>query len=146
MIKINRRQQHGFVLILVIIAIIVVGIEIFALSGIADTMQFQSNDAYLKACRRNLQASGLVWVKENIQNKSGELLDKTIQLDVSQMKIRDSALNVTIHRTLDGQAEVQIDTSCSRGRRTLKGTGKYGIELYDQQETTIGARESTAGD
>jgi hypothetical protein len=144
--KMKRRRQHGFVLILVIMAIIVMGIEMFALSGIASTMQFESNDAYLKACRRNLLASGLVWAKENTREKSGEIFDKTIQLDVSQMKIRDSALNVTIHRTLDGQAEVQIDTSCSRGRRTLKGTGKYGIELYDQQETTIGARESTAGD
>lgn len=142
----KQRRQQGFVLILVIMAIIVIGIEMFALSGIAEIMQFQSNDAYLKACRRNLQASGLMWVKENVRNKSGEIFDKAIQLDAGKMNIRDSALNVTIHRTSDGRAEVLIDTSCSRGRRTLKGTGKYGIELYDQQETTPGARENPAGD
>jgi Tfp pilus assembly protein PilV len=142
----KKTRQSGFVLILVIVAIAVIGVQMFALSGIANTMQFESNAAYLKASQRNLLASGLVWARENAKNKRGEIFDKMIQLDVSKMKIRDSALNVTIHRISDGQAEVQIDTSCSRGGRTLKGAGKYGIELYDQQETTLGARESPAGD
>jgi hypothetical protein len=142
----RRRRQQGFVLILVIMAIIVIGIEVFALSDIANTMQFQSNAAYLKASQRNLLASGLVWAKENVRNKSGEIFDKTIQLDVSKMNIRGSALDVTISHTSDSQAEVRIGTLCSRGRRTLKGTCKYGIELYDQQETTLGARKSPAGD
>lgn len=146
MIKMKQRRQRGFVLILVIMAIIVIGIEMFALSDIANTMQFQSNAAYLKASQRNLLASGLTWAKENVRNKSGEIFDKTIQLDVSKMKIRDSSLNVTIHRASDSRAEVQVGTSCSRGRRTLKGTCTYGIELYDQQETTLGARKSPAGD
>jgi hypothetical protein len=118
----------------------------FALSGIANTMQFESNAAYLKASQRNLLASGLAWARENAKNKTGEIFDKTVQLDISKMNIRDSALNVKIHRISDGRAEVQIDTSCSRGGRTLRGAGKYGIELYDQQETTPGARKSPAGD
>jgi hypothetical protein len=142
----KRRRQQGFVLILIIMAIIVFGIELFALSGIANTMQFESNAAYLNACRRNLLASGLAWARENGGDKSGEVFDTTVQLDVKKMNIRGSVLDVTIRRTSDGRAEVQIDTSCSRGRRTLKGAGKYGIELYDQQETTPGARKSPAGD
>ena len=44
-------------LVLVIMAIIVFGIDLFVLSGIANIMQFESNDAYLNACRRNLVAS-----------------------------------------------------------------------------------------
>jgi hypothetical protein len=142
----KRRRQQGFVLILVIMAIIVFGIELFVLSGIANTMQFESNAAYLNACRRNLLASGLVWARENIRKKDGEIFDKTIQLDVDKMNVRGSVLNVMIHRLSDGQAEVQIGTSCSSGRQTLKGTDKYGIEFHDQQETTLGARKSPAGD
>lgn len=133
-------------LVIVIMAIAIMGVEMFALSNIVKTMQFQSQTAYLRACRRNLQASGLVWAKENIRNNSSEILDKTIQLDVSKMNIRVSALDVIIHRTSENQAEVQVDTSCSRGRQTLKGAGKYGIEFHDQQETTLRARKSTAGD
>lgn len=132
-------------LIIVIMAISVIGIQMFALSDIANTMQFQSQNAYLKACKRNLLASGLLWAKENIREKSGEIFDKTIQLDVSKLNIRVSALDVTIITASDEEAEVQINTSCSRGRQTLRETGKYRIELHDKQETTLRARKSPAG-
>ena len=132
-------------LIIVIMAISVIGIEMFALSDIANTMQFQSQNAYLKACKRNLLASGLLWAKENTREKSGEIFGKTIQLDVSKLNIRVSSLDVTINIASDEEAEVQIDTSCSRGRQTLRETGKYRIELYDKQETTLRARKSPAG-
>lgn len=132
-------------LIIVIMAISVIGVEMFVLSDIANTMQFQSQHAYLKACERNLLASGLVWAKENIREKSSEIFDKTIQLDVSKLNIRVSALDVTIITASDEEAEVQIDTSCSRGRQTLRETGKYRIELHDKQETTLRARKSPAG-
>jgi len=134
------------VLIFVIIMIAVIGVEMFVLSDIANTMQFQSQNAYLKACKRNLLASGLLWAKENTREKSSEIFDKTIQLDVSNLNIRDSALDVTISIASDEKAEVQINTSCSRSRQTLKGTGKYRIEFNDQQETTLRARKSPAGD
>jgi len=141
----KKTKQNGFVLILVIVALAVIGVQMSVLAGIANTMQFQSNTAYLKACERNLLASGLVWARENTRNKSSEVFDKTIQLDVSKLNIRASALDVTINIASDEEAEVQIDTSCSRSRQTLRETGKYRIELYDQQETTVGARKSTAG-
>jgi len=134
------------VLILVIVAIAVIGVQMSVLADIANTMQFQSQTAYLKACERNLLASGMVWAKENAREKSSEIFDKTIQLDVSELNIRDSALDVTISIASDEEAEVRIDTSCSRSRQTLRETGKYRIELHDQQETTLRARKSPAGD
>ena len=133
-------------LILVIVAIAVIGVQMSVLADIANTMQFQSQTAYLKACERNLLASGMVWAKENAREKSSEIFDKTIQLDVSELNIRDSALDVTISIASDEEAEVRIDTSCSRSRQTLRETGKYRIELHDQQETTLRARTSPAGD
>jgi len=142
----KKSGQKGFVLIFVIMVIAIIGIEMFVLADIANTMQFQSQNAYLKACRRNLLASGLVWANENTREKSGEIFGKTIQLDVSRLNIRASALDVTMSIASDEETEVQINTSCSRGRQTLKGTGKYRIELHDQQETTLRARKSPAGD
>jgi hypothetical protein len=141
----KNTRQNGFVLILVIVAIAVIGIQMSVLGDIANTMQFQSQTAYLKACERNLLASGLLWAKENVREKSSEIFDRTIQLDVSKLNIRDSALAVTANIASDEEAEVQIDTSCSRSRQTLRETGKYRIELHDQQETTLRARESPAG-
>ena len=125
----RKLRQKGFVVILAVMAIAVIGMAMFALAGIANTMQFQSNNAYLNACERNLLSSGLVWARQNIQNKAGKNFNKTIQLDVSRMDIRASALDVTISVQSDKGAEVQVNTSCSRGRQTLKGSGKYRIEL-----------------
>ncbi|MBN2594058.1 MAG: hypothetical protein JXA81_11165 [Sedimentisphaerales bacterium] len=136
----KKTRQNGFVLILVIVAIVVIGIQMAVLADIANTLQFQSQHAYLKACERNLLASGLVWAKENARKKSSEIFDRTLQLDVSKLNIRDSALAVTANIASDEEAEVQIYTSCSRSRQTLRETGKYRIELHDQQETTLRAR------
>jgi hypothetical protein len=141
----EKTRRNGFVLVFVIVAIAVVGIQMAVLGDIANTMQFQSQNAYLKACERNLIASGLVWAKKNVSEKSSEILNKTIQLDVSKLNIRDSALNVEISTASDEEAEVQIDTSCKRSRQTLRKTGKYRIELHDQQETTLRTREGTTG-
>lgn len=125
----NRKLRSGFVLILVIIALAVIGIEMFALTGVANTMQFQSNAAYLQACRRNLAASGLAWAKQNIPNKIGENAYQAIRLETSEMDIRGSELDLTISRPSQGQAEVLVRSSCSRGRQTLRGESKYEISL-----------------
>jgi len=122
-------RRNGFVLILVITAMAVIGIEMFALAGVANTMQFQSHTAYLQACRRNLTASGLAWAKQNIPNKTGESTSQTIKLETSEMNIRGSELDLTISRPSQTQADVLVRTSCSRGRQTLRGESKYKISL-----------------
>jgi len=142
----KKTSQKGFVLVLVIMAVAIIGIEMFVLAGIANTMQFQSQRAYLQACERNLLASGLAWARLNIPDKTGESPAKTIQLDVSEMNIRAAALDVTIRLGRENEADVLVNTSCSRGRQTLKGSDTYRIGLYDKQETAPGARQNPAGD
>ena len=127
--KMKKRRQNGFVLILVIIAIAVIGTQMFVLTGIANTMLFESNTAYLQACERNLAASGLAWAERNIKNQSRETFNKTIELDVTNMDIRNPALTVNIGTTKDKKAEVQINTSCTRRKRTIRHDDKYRIEL-----------------
>lgn len=122
-------RRKGFVLILVITAIAVIGIEMFVLTGVANTMQFQSHGAYLQACRRNLTASGLAWARQNIPDKTGEVVPQTIELDVSRMDVRGAGLELTVSSPSDRKAEVLIRTSCTRGRQTLRGENKYEIAL-----------------
>lgn len=122
-------RQNGFVLIIVITVIAIIGVEMFVLTDGANTMLFQSDTAYLEALERNLTVSGLAWAKQNIQNKSREILPKSIKLDVTHMNIRGSSLSVSIGTPGDKEAEVEINTSCSRGKRTTRYNGKYKIEL-----------------
>lgn len=125
-------------LILVIVAVAVIGIQMAVLGDMANTMQFQSNAAYLTACQRNLLASGLVWARENTKSKSSDVFDRTIQLDVSKLNIRDSALDIIMSIASDEEVEAQINTSCSRGRQTLKGTGKYEIKYVQTNKAGMG--------
>ncbi|OHB73833.1 MAG: hypothetical protein A2Z25_10210 [Planctomycetes bacterium RBG_16_55_9] len=124
----KRKSRGGFVLTLVIVAIVIIGIEMFVLAGMANTLQFQSHRAYLKACERNLQASGLAWARQNAPKSSEVSPDPKIELDVNQMDIIGSALAVTIRATNDDELEARIQTSCSRGRQTLTGSRTYKIK------------------
>ncbi len=128
-LKMKKPRQKGFVLILVITAMAIIGLEMYVLTGGANTMLFQSDTAYLKACERNLVTSGLAWAKQNIRNKSRETFEKTVELDVSKMDIRGSTLIVTISIPTGEEPQAQINASCSRGRRTFRGDGKYKIRL-----------------
>jgi hypothetical protein len=125
----KKIRQNGFVLLLVIIAIAMVGAATYVLADGSNTMLFQSDTAYLQACERNLRASGLAWAKQNIKNRNQESFNRVIELDTANLDIRDSRLNVFISTSQDKQAEVQINTSCSRARQTFKRDNRYIIEL-----------------
>ncbi|MHC4462364.1 MAG: hypothetical protein ACYS6W_08785 [Planctomycetota bacterium] len=125
----KKLRQNGFVLVLVITAIGVIGAWMFVLCGMSNTILFQSDIAYLEVVERNLVASGLAWASRNIKSQSKETFDKTVELDVTDMNIRRSTLAVIIAMPGAEQAEVQIDTSCGRGRCTLSHSDKYHIQF-----------------
>ncbi len=125
----KKKRKNGYVLVLVIVAMAVIGVTMSVLTAGAKTMVFQSNTAYLQACQRNLVASGLAWAKQQIKSQDKKNLDKTIRLDVTETDIRGSTLAVLIRIPTDKEPEVQINASCSRARRTLRHDNKYRIEL-----------------
>ena len=144
--KIRKARQNGFVMLIVIGALILIGFEMFVLARSSNTIVFQTNSAYVESCEQNLAASGLAWAKKNIKSENQISLNKTIELSLSDMNIQRAALSVFVERAENKPAEVQITTSCSRGRQTLKDTGRYRIEFHDQQKTTLRTRKSPAGD
>jgi hypothetical protein len=125
----KKIRQNGFVLLLVITAIALVGTASYILAGGANTMLFQSDTVYLQACERNLRASGLAWAKQNIKNRNQGSFNRTIELDTANLGIRGSSLNVFISISQDKQAEVRINTSCSRASRTFKHDNRYIVNL-----------------
>ena len=125
----KQRRQDGFVLILVVVIIALIGTSVLVLSNNTETMLFESNRAYLQAVQRNLMASGLAWVKHNVKNQHREDFDKGIELDVTNMNARKSSLTVTIGMPRDRDASVQINTSCSWGKHTVRRANDYRIRL-----------------
>ncbi|MHC4624304.1 MAG: hypothetical protein ACYS4W_10425 [Planctomycetota bacterium] len=126
----NKGAEHrGFVLITVVMLIGAMGAALFVLAGIGNTVLFESDTAYLRACERNLTASGLAWAQHNVKARNKEAFGKTTELDVTKMGIYEASLSVTIDVVTDENAEVEISTRCSRARRTFRHSGKYLIEL-----------------
>jgi hypothetical protein len=129
--------QAGFVMILVIIMIALVGIVMFVLTEDSKTLTFQSDTVYLEAVERNLAASGLAWAKKNIKNETKELFNKTINLNTSDMNIRVANLSVVISTAEGEKVEAEISSSCSRGRRTFKHHDKYKISTSPENQPDI---------
>ena len=124
----KNKISKAFVMVTVIMVIAMIGTVMLYLTSASNTMMFQANDAYLKACQRNLITSGIAWAKNNIQKENRQNLNKMIELDVTDMKILNSSLTVNITSLTDQQQEVHISTSCSRGRQNLKSDNTYKIE------------------
>ena len=125
----KNKRQKGAALVLAIIAMAIIGLDMHVLSSGTNTMLYQSDRAYLEACKRNLIMSGLNWAKLNTQNNNTETFDKSVELDVSNLNIKNSSLIVTVSIPTNEEPQAQINVSCSRNRRTLKSDKKYQIKL-----------------
>ena len=125
----KKEQKSGFVLLLVITIMSLIGAEMFVLTGNSNTIMFQSETAYLNACERNLIACGLAWAEQNIKNQSPENFNRTIELDVANMDIRNSTLAVVMGVPTDKEAEIRINTSCSSRRQHRRHSNKYHITV-----------------
>ena len=123
----KHTKQNGFVLLLVVVAIGLIGAEMFVLTSSANQILFQSDTAYLQACERNLVTSGLAWAKRNMNNEDMETFNRPVELDVTSMSIYGATLSVNIDPAKEGKTEVQINTSCIHDRRTLSGNYKFHI-------------------
>jgi len=131
----TKLRKNGFVLILVIIAVALIGAVMFVLTEGANTMLFQSNTAYLEAVERNLVTSSLAWAKHNLKSDKEEIFHKTIGLDFTDLNIRDANLSIVIVPGRDKEVEVEVSTSCSRGRRTLRHHDKYKIRVSHKSQS-----------
>ena len=131
----KKLRKNGFVLILVIMAVVLIGVVMFVLTEGANTMLFQSNTAYLEAVERNLVTSSLSWAKHNLKGDKEEIFQKTIELDVNDLNIRDANLSIVIGPGRDKEVEVEVSTSCSRRRRTLRHHDKYKIRVYHKSQS-----------
>jgi hypothetical protein len=125
----KNTRRKGAALVLAITAMAIIGLEMHVLSSGSNIMLFQSDRAYLEACKRNLIMSGLAWAKRNIRNNTTETFEKSTELSVGRLNIKDSNLIVTISIPADKEPQAQINVSCSRSRRTLKSDEKYQIRL-----------------
>ena len=127
--KNRREKKDGFVLMIVVVTIGLIGIEMFVLTGGSNTLLFQANDAYLRAVGQNMIASGLAWAKKNIENENIESFNKTVPLEIGDISVTKATISIIIEQPDNEQARVEINASCNRGRQTFRHQKKYYVGL-----------------
>lgn len=121
----NRRR--GFTLTLVIVALVMVGVAMFVLTGGSNVMIFRADRDYLRAVERDLTASGLAWAKARVAADPNLPSGQAVSLDTTEFASPNAKLTVQILESHAGQAKVRIETSCTKGRRTLTASGDYTV-------------------
>ncbi|MGD0552579.1 MAG: hypothetical protein ABSB25_08010 [Sedimentisphaerales bacterium] len=121
-----KARNNGFVMLIVISILALIGMYMIVLASDANTFIFQADRAYLEACQQNLTASGLAWAKKN----SNTLMTTaaTVELDTADMGIKKAALNVKLLVGEKGKSQVEIKTSCSKARQRLSSVKKLAID------------------
>ncbi len=127
------KRNKGAVLSLVLVAMILMGMAMFILTGGAKAMLFHTDTAYLQAVERNLIASGLAWTRQRLAGSSALPTEKPVELDVAAFGLPNARLAVRVLEVRDGTARVHIETSCHKGRRTLHTSRDYTLHLQNQR-------------
>ncbi len=130
-------RRNGFALVIAIMAMLMVGFAIFILTACSNTLMDQSDAIYLRAFERNLTASGLAWAERNAQRAG--VLGKTIELDVAGLYVGSPELTVAVGTGEDDTLQIEVSTSASHKRRTIRQNRKYTLELphSDTSEPTF---------
>jgi hypothetical protein len=110
--------RKGFVLLIVMMILGMMGVEMFVLSSVSNKITFQTSRAYLEAVEQNLVSSGLAWAKHNMAKEA-----EKIELDTADIAPQNAQLIVTAGK----QSLVTINTSCSRSGQNLRHNKSYYI-------------------
>jgi hypothetical protein len=121
--------RSGAVLTLVIVALMLTGVVMFVLAGGTQAMLFQADTAWLQAVERDLTASGLAWTRQRLANNRAAPMAEPQELSVAALGVPNARLAVRILKVQEGGAEVRVETSCRKARRTLETTRDHTIRL-----------------
>jgi hypothetical protein len=122
----KKSRQNGFVMLLVICILALIGEYMIILASDSNILGFQADRAYLAACQQNLTASGLNWTKKNIDSSKTAI--GPIELDTSGMGIKNAVLRVKLTTAEKSKSQVEIETSCSKARQRLSSVKNFTIE------------------
>jgi hypothetical protein len=121
------RRNQGAVLTLVIVAVMLLGIIMYILTEGSNTMLFQADAAYVQAVQRDLIASGLAWAREKIAGRGAVPTAEPVELDTTAFGLPNTRLVVRIVEAQSPTAQVRIETSCHKGRHTLRGSHTFSV-------------------
>jgi hypothetical protein len=122
----RKTKPNGFIMLFVVAILALIGMYMIVLVSDANIFLFQADRAYLEACQQNLTASGLNWAKKNVGTLKTAV--GPIELDTSDMRIKNAVLRVKLTAGEKGKSQVEINTSCSKARQRLSSVKKFTLK------------------
>ena len=113
-------------MLFVVVILALIGMYMIVLASDANIFLFQADRVYLEACQQNLTASGLNWAKKNVGTSKTAI--GPIELDASDMRIKNAVLRVKLTAGEKGKSQVEINASCSKARQQLSSVKKFIVE------------------
>jgi len=120
-----RTHQKGFILMYVMLLLMLVGLAMTLLSISTKTMAFGSSTAKLRADSENIIESCTSWIDVNAKKIKKQRKNTTIQLDVTELGIPTAVCNITVRDRDKNGTNLEINYSCSKGRRKTQKKLKY---------------------
>jgi hypothetical protein len=122
----RKTKPNGFIMLFVVVILALIGMYMIVLVSDANTFIFQADRAYLEACQQNLTASGLNWAKKNVGTSKTAI--GPIELDASDMRIKNAVLRVKLTAGEKGKSQVEINASCSKARQRLSSVKNFTLK------------------
>jgi len=125
----KNRNDKGFLLTFVIVALAMMGMVMYVMTDGAKSLLFRADAACLQAVERNLVASGLAWAQVKIAAGGTAAVGGPVDLNTASFGAPNAKLTVRIVQVQADRATIRIGTSCTKGRRTLDASRDYTILL-----------------
>ena len=111
----QHRKKNGFVLILVITIMAMLTASLGLATMATNSMSYSTNRAYMRACNRNLLASGAAWAQHNAPRLAQEHQSREFSLDIDEMAVPGGQITVAVTAIRDG-IRIELNSSCERRR------------------------------
>lgn len=112
----NHKKNKGFISILIVFALVIMGLYSVVLIGITANMQHQTNQVLLDAKNFNLRQSAAAFV----ESRGG--IKGAVAVELDEDVFRNCSINIT-----GDSNSIMIDTDCSNGRQKVSGSYKVRV-------------------
>lgn len=116
----RHRNQGGFALFFVVIFLSLMGIFLAVLSNTSRNYAGEVVEKLLRSNCRQFLASGIAWAGQNPDKVVDLGQAGTFQLDVNAINVRQANCIVKLINVAEKTFEVEITTSCTKGRLKAK--------------------------
>ena len=115
-----RKNRSAFMFFYTIALISLIGTALVILTLQARSTALDSYMMRRKACQRNLEYSARNWIEINRQKLVSDSGEQSYRLADPNFCIPDSFITIMVEKAQDGGRQIEVETSCPRGKTSGK--------------------------